>query len=210
MRPVLGAPVALLLLAPVAARAGSSLAAEVAARDVEAIKARGPAVMAELSRLYEQADAAQRATIAELFYRLGWKSADAKRALLKDVHTEDARLRLQVQWALGRVSDDDEVVDVLLDNMRHDPNPLFRDKAACALTYDQIHLAPAQTLRLYEGLIQALSDSEPQVRAIAIQSLSLRTGQDKGYRPNDPWEVRQRAIVAWQSWLREYASQVQR
>ena len=45
-----------------------------------------------------------------------------------------------MQWALGRVSDDPAVVDVLLENMRNDPNPLFRDKAACALAYDQIHL----------------------------------------------------------------------
>ena len=35
-----------------------------------------------------------------------WKSADAKRALMGDVHTGTRRLRLQVQWALGRVSDD--------------------------------------------------------------------------------------------------------
>ena len=47
-----------------------------------------------------------------------------------------------MQWALGRVSDDPDVVDVLLENMQNDPCPLFRDKAACALAYDQIHLAP--------------------------------------------------------------------
>ena len=76
-----------------------------------------------------------------------------------------------MQWALGRVSDDPAVIDVLLDNMRNDPVPLFRDKAACALAYDQVHLSPAQKLRLFEGLIGALDDPKLQVRQVAIQAL---------------------------------------
>ena len=51
-------------------------------------------------------------------------------------------------------------MDVLLDNMRNDANPLFRDKAACALAYDQIHLTEKQKVRLYEGLINSLNDAK--------------------------------------------------
>jgi hypothetical protein len=51
------------------------------------------------------------AAVAGVFYQLGWKSPEAKRALMADVQTQDQRLRLQVQWALGHVSDDPDVVD---------------------------------------------------------------------------------------------------
>jgi hypothetical protein len=57
--------------------------------------------------------------------------------------------------ALGRVSDDPALIDVLLENIRNAPVPLFRDRAACALAYHQVRLAPAQKLRLFEGLIGA-------------------------------------------------------
>jgi HEAT repeat protein len=120
---------------------------------------------------------------------------EARRALLADVHTADSNLRLQVQWALGRVSDDPAAVDVLLDNMRNDPVPLFRDKAACALAYDQIHLAPARKLRLLEGLIGALDDPKLQVRQVAIQALAILTHQTNGYAPEGD-EAGRRATVA--------------
>jgi len=132
--------------------------------------------------------------------------AEAKRALMADVHTQDQRLRLQVQWTLGRVSDDPDVVDVLLENMQRDPVPLFRDKAACALASDQIHLAPAQRLRLFEGLIHALDSEIPQVRQIALQALQILTGQTKGFLPGAEPEARRRAVGEWKQWLAEYRS----
>lgn len=179
------------------------------AGDFETIRPMGPAVLPELVRLYQGgADAKQRATIAYVFYNLGWKSEQAKQALMADVHTTDQTLRLQVQWALGRVSEDPEVIDVLLDNMRNDPQPLFRDKAACALAYDQIHLAPAQKLRLFGGLILALDDEKLQVRQVALQALQILTGQTKGFGPNAAPEARAQAIEAWRRWLVEYRSQL--
>ena len=51
-----------------------------------------------------------------------------KRVLMKDVHTGNQYLRLQVQWALGRVSSDDDVVDVLLENMETMPIRCFATK----------------------------------------------------------------------------------
>ena len=174
------------------------------AGDWRTVQAIGQGALPELMRLYTQSAPSERAAIAQLFYNLGWKSEDAKRALLADAHTSDQPLRLQVQWALGRVSDDPAVVDVLLDNMQNDPVPLFRDKAACALAYDQIHLSPAQKLRLFEGLVRALEDPKPQVRQVAIQALSILTHQTKGFQPNDSVPARRAAVEAWTRWLAEY------
>ena len=164
----------------------------------------GPGALPELVRLYEQSRPPERATIAQVFYNLGWKSEEAKRALMADAHTDDRDLRLQVQWALGRVSDDPAVVDVLLDNMQNDPVPLFRDKAACALAYDQVHLSPAQKLRLFEGLVHALDDPKAQVRQVALQALSILTGQTKGFQPDGSPQARRAAVEAWRRWLAEY------
>lgn len=172
--------------------------------DIVGLRARGDRVMDELAELYTRSTPAERATIATAFYQLGLKSQSAKQALLQDVHTDDAALRLQVQWALGRVSNDPDVVDVLLDNMRHDDNPLFRDKAACALAHDQIHLSPQQKLRLFERLIDALRDPKDQVRSIAIKVLEIHTGQTKGYRAGAPLAMREQSVKGWLEWLDSY------
>jgi len=176
------------------------------AGDWKQVQALGPGVLPALARLYATSSEKEKAKVAYVFYQLGWKSPEAKRALMADVHTRDQALRLQVQWALGRVSDDPDVVDVLLENMQHDPLPLFRDKAACALASDQIHLAPAQKARLFEGLIHALDSETPQVRQIALQALQILTGQNKGYQPGAEPETRRRAVVEWKRWLAEYRS----
>jgi hypothetical protein len=73
--------------------------------DWQAVQAMGPAALPELARVYSESPSGERAAIADIFYKLGWKSEDAKRALLADVRTPDPALRLSVQWALGRVSD---------------------------------------------------------------------------------------------------------
>jgi HEAT repeat protein len=178
----------------------------VAAGKTAELKALGRDVLPVLARLYEASDLAQRTRIAQAFYALGWKSAEAKRALLRDVHTPNPQLRLQVQWALGRVSSDNDVVDVLLNNMQHDANPLFRDKAACALASDQIHLSELQKVRLYAGLIQALGDSKRDVRRIAMLALQIQTGQTKGFNPDAPVTERDSKIREWKQWLEEYKS----
>ncbi|MGH9425571.1 MAG: HEAT repeat domain-containing protein [Terriglobia bacterium] len=170
------------------------------------LKALGPGVLPVMVGLYESSDETQRTRIAETFYQLGWKSPEAKRVLMKDVHTSNQYLRLQVQWALGRVSNDNDVVDVLLENMGKDANPLFRDKAACALAYDQIHLTEKQKVRLYEGLIQALSDLKLDVRRIALQALQIHTGQTKGFNPEAQVAERDNSIRQWKRWLEEYKS----
>ena len=188
--------------------ASAALDTAIAANDIEAIKAMGPAVMPRLVRLYGAGDEEGRQRIATVFYRLGWKSEAAKDALMQDVHTPNQGLRMSVQYALGRVSSDVSVVDVLLDNMQNDGQLLFRDKAACALAYDQIHLTPAQKVHLFEGLIRALDDPKMDVRRIAVTVLQIQTGQDKGFRFAGPPEARARAVEAWRQWLSEYRSQL--
>jgi HEAT repeat protein len=136
---------------------------------------------------------------------VSWRSLEE---LTYSGRTSNQDLRLSVQYALGRVSDDPAVVDVLVENMQGDPNPLFRDKAACALAYDQIHLSEAQKVRLFAGLIHALGDSKPQVRAIAIQALEIHTGQRKGFAPDADPSVRAAAVAQWQEWLRRYEDSV--
>jgi HEAT repeat protein len=192
--------------APTTPPSAAKVQALVAKRDVASIKAMGPEVLPVLVQLYAASNESIRTNIAETLWALGWKSPEAKQALMRDIHTNNSNLRLQVQWALGRVSGDMDVVEVLLDNMMNDANPLFRDKAACALAYDQVHLTEKQKVRLYEGLIGALSDTKTDVRTIAALALSIQTGQTKGFNANAAPAQRETAIREWKKWLAEYRS----
>jgi len=172
--------------------------------NIARLREKGPGILPIMARIYGRSDIEARAVIANAFYQIGWKSPEAKHVLMEDAHTANEDLRLQVQWALGRVSNDPDVVDVLLANMQNDGNPLFRDKAACALANDQIHLTEEQKIHLYARLIQALRDPKPQVRDIAIKVLAIHTGQNKGFQPNAPLGQREERIRAWEEWLEEY------
>jgi hypothetical protein len=176
-------------------------------RNITGLKELGTGVLPVMARLYSNSDTSGKADIAELFYLLSWPSAEARKVLMQDVHTQDEHLRLQVQWALGRVSGDTDVVDVLLNNMKNDANPLFRDKAACALAYDQIHLTEKQKVRLYEGLIQGLSDPKLDVRQISLLALHIQTGQTKNFEANASPAQREASIREWKRWLEEYRLQ---
>jgi len=177
----------------------------VAGHNVAAIRALGRPVLQKLVRLYETSkEDGFKARVAQTLYELSWQSPQAKLALMKDVHTLNQDLRLQVQWALGRVSSDQDVVDTLLANMRSDPNPLFRDKAACALAYDQIHLNERQKVRLFGALIEALRDDKYDVRHIALMALQIHTGQTKGFDPGASWADREQKVRVWQNWLAQY------
>jgi hypothetical protein len=59
------------------------------AGDWKQIQAMGTGALPALARLYEASSEKDRATIAFVFYSLGWKSPDAKRVLMADVHTQD-------------------------------------------------------------------------------------------------------------------------
>jgi hypothetical protein len=170
----------------------------------EELRAQGPEVLPVMARLYASSDENGRIRIANTFYRLGWPSQEAYDALMEDIHTSNTRLRLEVQWALGRVSGDERVVQTLLEIMRNDGNPLFRDKAACALANDQIHLSDEQKADLYAGLIEGLDDPKLQVRRISIQALKIHTGQRRGYQPAGSADERAASVREWRRWLAEY------
>jgi HEAT repeat protein len=173
--------------------------------DVTAVKNHGESVMPILSALYSQTnDKLKRAKIAWLFYQLGWKSENAKEAMMQDAHTDDVQLRLQVQWALGRVSSDDRIVNTLLEIMQSDTNPLFREKATCALASDQIHLTSQQRLKLLDGLVDALNDSKLDVRQNAVKALEIQTGQKNNFNPSASASLRLTDVSEWQSWMTEY------
>src|ERR1700682_4000291 len=118
----------------------------------------GPQVVPPLLRIYRKSFEDDRAVLAWILYSLGWESPEAKAAPLADIHTKNEKRRPQVQWALGRVSGDADVVETLAGIMRNDPSALFRDKAACALASDQIHLSEKQKVQLFAKLIAALDD----------------------------------------------------
>lgn len=187
-------------------RVRAAVARQPADVDDAALKKIGPRALPILVRLYASADEPQRDAIAIAFYRLGWKSSEAKAALMKDVHTPNQSLRMHVQYALGRVSSDADVVDTLAAIMQNDDNALFRDKAACALAYDQIHLTEQQKVQLYRRVIHALRDPKEQVRQISIQVLQIQTGQTKGFVASAPLPERERSVRAWEAWIAEYAS----
>lgn len=195
----------LLLSVPVFAEELSQRVTQlVEARDAEGLRALGEEAIASMVWLYELSEEPERARIANLFYKMGIPSEAAERALLRDFLSDNIELRLSVQYALGRVSANPMVVETLLYTMENDRNPLIRDKAACALAYDQIHADEKQKARIYEGLIEALSNPEPQVRAISIQALSILTGQTKGFHALYPEDRRERSIALWQQWLQDY------
>lgn len=174
-----------------------------------ALSSQGSGVVDDLVRLYQaSSDPERKARIATGFYYLGQKSEKARVALLADAHTPHENLRLQVQWALGRVSNDDVVVDTLLDTLRRDPNPLFREKAGCGLAYDQIHLTEGQKVALYGRLIELLDDPSPETRSLAIRILEAHTGQRRGYHPALPEEKRHERTERWRLWLEEYRAAV--
>jgi HEAT repeat protein len=174
---------------------------------VEALRELGPEVVPVLVDLYAEAEPDRRARIANAFYGLGWRSEEAREVLSADLATDHERLRLAVQWAIGRVSSDDDVVERLLTILRSDSNALFSEKAACALAHDQIHLTEEQKVLLYAGLVDTLGSSDPRVRRDAIRALEIHTGQRRGFQPWGAVEARQRAIRGWERWLRDYESQ---
>lgn len=176
----------------------------VEARDAESIAAYGPEVMPLLLDLYRKADRDERILIANMLYRLGWRSEEAKELLMQDARSLDENLRIQAQYALGRVSDDPAIVDLLVENLQKGFNPLVRDKAACSLAYDQIHLDDHQKVRLFRKVIELLESPSAETRMLAIRVLHVHTGQTKGFVPALPESHRAVAVERWRRWIEEY------
>ena len=80
----------------------------------EELKPFGADALDPLLSMYEGGDIRARTQVSSALYYLSLKSERARELLYKDLHTPDESLRLQVQWALGRVSSDESVVKGLL------------------------------------------------------------------------------------------------
>jgi len=177
--------------------------------DYQFLKNAGPEAADMLGHLYrKETNLDKKVKIAHTLNRIGIKSEIAREALQEDLQTKDQMLRIAVQYAIGKISSDDVVVQELLKNMRSDPNPYFRDKAACALTNDQPHLTEKQKVVLYKELIESLSDPKDDVRKIAALSLQMQTGQTKGYGFNRPLPMRKLSIYRWKQWIAEYEKEI--
>jgi HEAT repeat protein len=199
----------LLLSVPVSAEELSQQVTRlVDAGDAEGLRALGDEAISSMVWLYELSEEPERIHIANLFSRMEIRSQVAERALIRDFESANVELRLAVQRALGRVSDDPMVIETLLYTMENDRNPLVRDKAAAALAYDQIHLDEKRKVRIYEGLIAALSHPKPEVREVSIQALSVLTGQTKGFHALYPEERRERSIAMWNQWLADHRAKL--
>lgn len=174
------------------------------------LRQRGPGVTGELAELYRATpDPEDRRDLARAFYVLGWRSEEAEAALMADAESGHEGLRIQVGWALGRVSADDRVVEYLLGTLADgEQSPLVRDKAACALASDQIHLTDAQRVKLLERVIDLLESPDVWLRWQAVRVLEVQTGQRKGFAPRLPEEQRAAAVERWRRWLEEYRSQL--
>lgn len=181
-----------------------TLKRHVEAGDAESVAAYGPGVMPLLLDLYREADREERIGIANTLYRLGWRSEEAKELLTRDARSLNQDLRIQAQYALGRVSDDPAIIDLLIENLQKGFNPLVRDKAACGLAYDQIHLDDHQKARLLRKVIELLESPNAETRMLAIRVLHVHTGQTKGFVPALPESHRAVAVERWRRWIEEY------
>ncbi len=171
---------------------------------IDAIQSLGPAIIPHILDRYSTSDDQQQAKLAGLLSELGWQSEEAAKVLLWDIKTPDETLRINIQYALGNLSSNPVIVQSLLDNMRNDENPLIRDKAACALSNNQVYLTMRQRYPLLRGLVDGLSDPKAQVRKISIKALKIHTGQKMGFLADADPQARNAAIQRWQAWLDDY------
>jgi hypothetical protein len=163
----------------------------------------GP-VMPLMVRMYERSGEDERRSLAYVFYELRWKSAEAKRALMKDAYSPNRWLKVSVNYALVQVSTEPDVIDLLFRNMMNDPDMLVSEKSACALAHQTVPLSDEQRIHFYGRLIGALRDSRKHIRDWAARVLFDQTGQSKRFRAGAPEAEREAGVREWEAWLREY------
>jgi len=165
----------------------------------------GYGAIAILTELYKESSSnSEKAKIASIFWRLGWKSQEIEETLMPDLDADDDYLKVQAQWGIAKSTVNSDVISKLLDNLENDPSPFVRDKAACALASDFIHISPAQKIQILRGLVEGLNSEITQVRASSILALKVRTGQTKGFVAGADIESRLQSIKTWGEWVDEY------
>jgi HEAT repeat protein len=106
-------------------------------------------------------------------YDLGPKAKGLIPALLANLKDKDRHVRGGAAWALGRIgSNEDRVVDGLVELLKNDPEAMVRSDAAYALGY--IHALQAKP-----ALEQALQDPDALVRTGAKDALERVTWTER-------------------------------
>jgi len=178
-------------------------------KPVKEIKDYGYRAIPILTELYNEAESnREKIIIADLFWRLGWNSPEIEKTLIKDLDTDDQGLKINVQWGIAKSTQSDIVIEKILYSSIHDPNPIVRDKASCALASDFIHISPSQRIKLLRGLVEGLSSDIHQVRNSSILALKIQTGQTKGFTAADNIKSRKKSIDKWHVWLDEYQKHI--
>jgi hypothetical protein len=174
-------------------------------RPIQDIKEYGYGAIPILTELYKEAESnREKSKIADVFWRLGWKSPQIEEALMGDLDSTDEGLKINVQWGIAKSTQSSEVINKLLYNLEYDSSALVRDKAACALASDFIHISPEQRIVILRGLIKGLSNDIQQVRNSSILALAIQTGQRKGFVATADADSRTESITVWHEWLDEY------
>ena len=141
----------------------------------------GPGVLPVIVRLYESSDQMQRTRIAETFYQLGWKSPAAKRCC-EDFHTSNQSLVCSIV-GVGRVSNDDDVLAVLQQNMRTMPIRCFATKPPV------LWPIPDSSHRETKGSSLSRLDSSPE-RPEGRRKTHRPTGAQHPHRSNQGFQPR--------------------
>lgn len=172
---------------------------------IEDIRNYGQGAIPILTKIYTESSSNQeKRRIASLFWQLGWKSQQIEDALSADLDTNDEYLKIQVQWGIAKSTENSKVIRKLLENLENDSSALVRDKAACALASDFVHISAEQKFLIIEGLINSLDNPIYQVRSSSFTALTMHTGQTKGFNPGGTYESRSKSIEKWNVWLEEY------
>jgi len=134
----------------------------------------------------------------ELLDNLMWLAQSGEQAipfLLEATHHQDAKVRANVAWVLGRIHDRRVIPE--LQAAASDQNPTVRLEVARTLvTLGDVKYAPA--------LIEGLDSDRPAVRYNCHQALKEATGRDFGYDHLAENQVeRQRAVLRWRQWWGE-------
>lgn len=79
----------------------------------------------------------------------------------------------------------------------------FSDPAPGAQMYAIDDAARSGNHAAIPNLVECLGSDDDLVRFNAIEALRQLTGQDLGYRFDDPSALRREAILRWQEWVRK-------
>jgi len=166
------------------------------------------------------ADARSRQSAALFLGRL--KSLKAVPHLIEALKDERTNVQHAAAWALGQIGDPAAVEPLRLAlrtpdmqgrlafgaslarlNQQIGRDELIRimDETATAVQVQAVEaMADAPHADYVPTLIQRLNDANPRLTAAATEALRKITGQDFGYRPQAPADVRARALDAWRRW----------